>query len=362
MTLEEKVGQLCCFGWHARTALDDQARVCVEELHAGAMIVMGRNLHDTAQRPLPTIDALAVRTTLDSLQALAQIPLLLPTDQEGGRVARFGTAPFTQVPAAGTLSAPQAAYAAAYQMGRELHTVGVNANFAPVADINSNPDNPVIGDRSFGSTPEVVVPMVEAQVKGYAAAGILSCLKHFPGHGDTATDSHYALPTLAHSLETMRVRELAPFVAGIAAGAPCVMTAHILFPALDPTLPATLSPATLTGLLREQLGFKGLIVTDCLEMKAVADHWGTAQAALLAVQAGADMVLVCHTLERQRETYATLLAAARSGALPEARLEEAVARVLAAKQALSPTPFDPSVLGGTLHAAQATTLGATAPA
>lgn len=361
MTLEEKVGQLCCFGWHGCTALDKQARICVEELHAGGMVVMGRNLHNTAERPVPAIDPLAVRTMLDSLQVLANIPLFLPTDQEGGRVSRFGTAPFTQMPAAGTLTNPQAAYEAAYQTGMELRTVGVNANFAPVADINSNPDNPVIGDRSFGATPEAVSSLVEAQVQGYAAAGILSCLKHFPGHGDTTTDSHLALPTLPYSLEDIRARELMPFVAGIHMDVPCIMTAHILFPTLDPTLPATLSPTILTDLLRKQLGFNGLIITDCLEMRAVANRWGTAHAALLAVQAGADMVLICHTLERQRETYETLLAAARSGELPTSRIDAAVKRILTAKQAIMPIPFDPSILRGTVDSTQVTRLGTDAP-
>lgn len=361
LSLEERVGQLCCFGWHGCTRLDEQARVCVQELHAGAMVVMGRNLHDTSQRPAPPIDAPAVRAMLDALQALAKTPLLLATDQEGGRVARFGTLPFTRPPAAAALESVEAAYDSALQTGRELATVGVNANFAPVADINSNPENPVIGDRSFGKTPDEVTPKLLAQLQGYTDAGILPCIKHFPGHGDTGTDSHFALPTLPHTRETLEARELVPFQAGIAAGTPAVMTAHLLVPALDPELPATMSPAILTGLLRETLGFQGLIVTDCLEMRAVAERWGTAQAALAAVQAGADLVLVCHTLERQRETYETLLAAARSGTLPEARLNDAVARVLAAKAQLTAVAFDPALLGGTQHAMAATTLGAEAP-
>ena len=322
---------------------------------------MGRNLHDTRQKPAPEIDAAAVRAMLDALQSLAKTPLLLATDQEGGRVARFGTAPFTPPPAAATFTTPEDAFASAYKTGTELRTVGINANFAPVADINSNPENPVIGDRSFGASAEEVVPMVEAQVRGYANAGVLACLKHFPGHGDTATDSHFALPTLPHTLEAMESRELVPFRAGIAAGAPAVMTAHILFPALDEELPATMSRAILTGLLREKLGFTGLIVTDCLEMKAVAERWGTAQAALAAVKAGADLVLVCHTLERQRETYETLLTAARSGELSSSRLDEAIGHVLAAKARLAPLPYDPALLGGTHHETLATTLGAAAP-
>jgi beta-N-acetylhexosaminidase len=361
VTLEEKVGQVCCFGWHGCMALDEQARVCVQELHAGAMVVMGRNLHDTTQRPVPEINAPATRAMLEQLQALVKIPLLLATDQEGGRVARFGTAPFTRSPAAAALATPEAAYTAAFQMGRELATVGLTANFAPVADINSNPENPVIGDRSFGATVDEVVPKLLAQVRGYTEARILSCLKHFPGHGDTVTDSHFALPTLPHTLAALYARELVPFQEGIRAGVPAVMTAHVLLPALDPELPATMSQPILTGLLREALGFQGLIVTDCLEMKAVAERWGTARAALAAIQAGADLLLVCHTLERQRETHATLLAAALSGELPEARLNAAVARVLAAKALHSPVPFDPSLLRGVQQARTTTTLGAEAP-
>jgi beta-N-acetylhexosaminidase len=359
LTLEEKIGQLLCAGWHACCEIDAQAIACLTELHCGGLIVMGRNLHDTKIRPLPVINALAVRKMTDALQARSRIPLFIATDQEGGRVARFGTAPFTRQPAAALLLDP---YEAARQTGRELQMVGVNFNFAPVADINSNPKNPVIGDRAFGVTVESVVPKVIAQLRGYQDAGILSCLKHFPGHGDTAIDSHLALPTLPHTLSEMQARELVPFVAGIGADAPAIMTAHILFPALDAALPATMSQAILTELLRDQLGFDGLIVTDCLEMKAVADHWGTARAALEAVKAGADIVLVCHTLERQREVFELLLAAARSGELPESRIDSAARRILRAKNTLAPTPeFDPSVFGGTELLSEATTLGASAP-
>ena len=359
MTLGERVGQLLWLGWHECLGLDEQAIRCVEELHAGGMIVMGRNVRRPGEN---AIDAAGVRKTLDALQSRAKTSLLIGIDQEGGRVARLGTAPFTLAPPAEQIPGAAAARIWAQTVGEELSMVGVNANFAPVADVNSNPENPVIGDRSFGANPADVAEKVVAQVSGYLDAGVLPCVKHFPGHGDTATDSHFALPTLPHSLEKMESRELVPFRAGIAAGCPLVMTAHILFPALDSELSATLSEKILTGLLRETLGFDGAIVTDCLEMKAVADRWGTARAAVLAVKAGADLVLICHTWERQREAFDALKASVESREIPESRLDDAVARVQKLKARLAPTPpFDPARFAGT-STGSLSTLGENAPA
>ena len=358
MTLSEKVGQLLCAGWHGCLQSDTQATLCVEELHAGGMIVMGRNVRRAGET---VIDAAGVRAMLDHLQSRAKTPLLIPTDQEGGRVARLGTVPFTRLPPASEIGDEKSAFDAAHTQGRELSLVGINANFAPVADVHSNPKNPVIGDRSFGADPAHVAQMVSAQVKGYLKSGVLPCVKHFPGHGDTSVDSHFALPALPHPLGLMERRELVPFRAGISAGCPMVMTAHILFPALDPDLPATLSPAILTGLLRETLGFQGVIVTDCLEMNAIAERWGVARAAVLSVKAGADMVLICHTYERQKEAFDALKSAVESGELPESRLNDALARIQKLKAGITPAPpFDVALLGGT-DAGEIATLGESAP-
>lgn len=337
LSLAEKIGQMLCLGWGgegAYLAVNDQARDCVAGLKAGGMIVMGRNVQSPGEE---TINAAAVKTMLADLQNLApRIPLLIGTDQEGGRVARFGKSPFTRMPTAkaiGLTEDTELARAAARATGKELAAVGVNWNFAPDADVNSNPLNPVIGDRSFGDSPAVVGAMTAAQIKGYAEGGVLSCAKHFPGHGDTHLDSHLALPTVDVSLAELETRELVPFRAAIAAGAASLMTAHILFPRLDPSgVPATLSSVILTDLLRDTLGFTGLVVTDCLQMKAVADHWGTPRAAVLAAKAGADMLLVCHTWEQQKATYEALMAAAEAGELPPARIDEAVGRILAVKR------------------------------
>jgi len=335
LTLEEKIGQMLCLGWGGDDSLESvnaQAVTCVRDLKAGGMVVMGRNVQAQAE-PMPPVNTAGVRAMLDDMNDLADIPLLLPTDQEGGRVARF-RAPYTAMPPArvvGDAGDAELARRAARVTAAELRQAGVNWDFAPVADVNSNPANPVIGNRSFGTEPEPVARMVTAQVEGYREGGVLSCVKHFPGHGDTHLDSHLALPTLAFDLEQMEARELVPFRAAIAAGVPTIMTAHIVFPALDPDVPATLSPAILTGLLRERLGFTGLVVTDCLQMKAVATQWGTPRATVMAAKAGADMLLVCHTEELQRGAHAALLEAANSGELPLARIDQAVGRVLNAK-------------------------------
>ena len=273
LSLEDKIGQMLCLGWggpDSLCAVNDQARECIRDLRAGSAIVFGRNVQPQT-KPLPPIDAAAVRAMLDELQALAAIPLLVGTDQEGGRVARFGTEPFTRMPSArevGGRGSVELARRAAWATARELAAVGINWNFAPDADVDSNPANPVIADRSFDTDARVTADFVAAQVAGYAEGGVLACVKHFPGHGDTSVDSHFALPTLPFALGTMEERELVPFRAAIAADVPTIMTAHITFPALDPTgLPATLSHPVLTLLLRETLGFRGLVVTDSLEMR-----------------------------------------------------------------------------------------------
>jgi len=354
LTLEQKIGQMLCLGWDGPGCLldiNEQAREAVQELHAGSMILMGRNV----RTPLSdTIDITGVRAMTERLQALSpDIPLLVSTDQEGGQVTRLQLPPFTPLPSARTLGRagdPALACAVARLSGLELAAVGIQVNYAPVADVDSNPANPVIGDRSFGDT-ATTAAFVTTQIQGFTEAGTLSCAKHFPGHGDTYQDSHYALPSVAEPFSVLEERELPPFRAAIVAGIPAIMTAHILYPSVDNTgLPATLSAFWLTEILRNQLGFDGLIVTDCLEMRAVADHWGTARAAVLSARAGADLLLICHTRERQRAAYEALLEAAHSGELPLSRIEDAVRRVLAAKRRFLTRPQPPlSIIGCEAH-------------
>lgn len=343
LTLEQKVGQVLCLGWDADSERGDaltvnaHARALVEELGAGSIIVMGRNYARPEQ----------LRATLAELQSLAAVPLFVAVDQEGGSVNRFGP-PFTAFPgnmALGAIARDAAGLtrAQAELQAEELTAIGVNWNFAPVLDVNNNPDNPIIGIRSYGSDPARVAELGAAAVEGYQRNGLLACAKHFPGHGDTGVDSHHALPTIPGDRERLNSVELVPFRAAIAAGVGAIMTTHILFPALDSVNPATLSPAILTGLLRQELGYNGVVITDCLEMGAIADGVGVANATVEAIKAGADVALICHTLSVQRESRQALLDAVRSGELPESRLDEAVERVLAAKQRFPAAPR-PSVL------------------
>ena len=341
-TLREKVGQMLVLGWQGTSSAESQrvnayAAALVDDLAVGGIILMARNIDAPAQ----------VQSVLREMQARAERqslpPLLVAIDQEGGPRTRLRLPRFLPSPSAweiGQTRDPAQARAAARRMGEELRGLGVNWNFAPVLDVNNNPENPVIGHRSYGDTAENVAAMGVAAVRGYQEdAHILACGKHFPGHGDTNVDSHLALPRISHSLERLRDVELVPFQAAVAAGLAAVMTAHIVFDALDPALPATLSPAVLSGLLRGTMGFDGLVITDCLEMRGVAQGWGAPEAAVLAVIAGADMVLCCHTRETQQAIRDALVAAAESGRISPARIDASLARIAAAKARwLAPDP------------------------
>ncbi|MEU1801285.1 glycoside hydrolase family 3 protein [Streptomyces sp. NPDC019937] len=266
--------------------------------------------------------------------------VLVAIDEEGGDVTRLevrGGSSFPGNLALGAVDDTGLTHAVARELGRRLAACGVNLNWAPSADVNSNPDNPVIGVRSFGASPRLVARHAAAWIEGLQGAGVAACAKHFPGHGDTAVDSHHALPRIDADPDTLAARELVPFRAAVAAGTKAVMSAHILLPALDPARPATLSRAALHGLLRAPaaeggLGFDGLIVTDGIEMRAVADAYGIERGSVLAIAAGADAICVGGgladegTVLRLRDA---LVAAVTDGRLPEERLAEAAARVRA---------------------------------
>jgi beta-N-acetylhexosaminidase len=274
--------------------------------------------------------------------------VLVAADEEGGDVTRMEARRGSSFPgnlALGAVDDTGLTEAVAAELGRRLAECGVNLNWAPSADVNSDPGNPVIGVRSFGADPALVARHTAAYVTGLQSAGVAACTKHFPGHGDTATDSHHALPRIDVALETLHSRELEPFRAALAAGSRAVMSAHILVPALDRALPATLSPAALTGLLRGELGYDGLIVTDGIEMRAVADTYGIEHGTVLALAAGADAICVGgglageDTVLRLRDA---ILRAVRDGELPAERLADAAARVRAlASWATAAAPSGP---------------------
>lgn len=261
--------------------------------------------------------------------------VLVAIDEEGGDVTRLEVRSGSSFPgnhALGAVDDTGLTREVAAELGRRLAACGVNLNWAPSADVNSNPDNPVIGVRSFGADPLLVARHTAAYVEGLQSAGVAACTKHFPGHGDTAVDSHHDVPRIGVDPEVLRARDLAPFRAAIAAGSRAVMSAHILVPSLDPEYPATLSHRILTGVLREELGYDGLIVTDGMEMQAISATYGIERGSVLAIAAGADAICVGggladdDTVLRLRDA---LVGAVRAGELSEERLADAAMRVRA---------------------------------
>jgi len=256
-------------------------------------------------------------------------PAWIAIDQEGGAVSRL-PADATRVPGAMAIAAtgnPENAYRAGRITGEELRALGVNFDLAPVLDVNSNDANPVIGVRSYGDRPETVIRYALQMMNGLHDGGVLSCGKHFPGHGDTSVDSHLALPTVDKSLEQLRQIELAPFQAAVDAGIPAIMTSHIMFPQLDPQFPATMSRRILTDLLKTEMGFSGLVMTDCMEMKAVQHSFGTVKGALHAVKAGVDLVLVSHTASTAEAVALAIREALEAGDIDNAEWEQSLAKI-----------------------------------
>lgn len=287
------------------------------------------------------------------LKEEAARPFLLAVDQEGGRVARLRGEPFTNFPPLRELGRRKDA-ALAERVGRllalELRAVGFDWDFAPVLDVDTNPHNPVIGDRSLHREPAEVARLGTALARGLEAGGVASCAKHFPGHGDTTQDSHLTLPRLPHDLARLRAVELVPFRAYAAAGLASVMTAHVLFEAVDPGVPATMSPKVLDGILRQELGFSGVVVSDDLEMKAIADNYSVEDAAVRGALAGVDLFLVCHRADRQLAAIEALVRAVETGRVPRERIAQANQRLDALLARFAHPPEDRlAILGSDEH-------------
>jgi beta-N-acetylhexosaminidase len=326
MTLEEKIGQMIGGRYNAPFVSQDSDYLkgltdLVTKQKVGGMVIFGGEVYETAWLN-------------NYLQSRAKIPLLIAADFENGAAMRINGAtlfpPFMALGAAGSEDL-------AYQQGRitaaEGRAMGIHVNYAPVVDVNIDPDNPVISTRSAGEDPERVSRLAVAFIRGSQENGMPAAAKHFPGHGDTAVDSHSTLPTVVGGRERLDRVELYPFARAIEAGVEVIMTAHLYVPALDPTpgLPATLSPVILTELLRKQMGFKGLVVTDAMEMGGVTSAFPPGEAALKAVRAGVDMVLLPPDPPGAIET---LVMAVSSGRIPESRIDESVRRILRLKARL----------------------------
>lgn len=334
MSLREKVGQLFVVriealntGWGASsTELTLSARIGLRQYPVGGIVLFRQNVENPDQLQALTAD----------LQAASGTGLLVAVDEEGGNVARLANAAGFTLPkyqsaqAVGSTGDPANARAMGQTIGSYLKEYGINLDFAPVADVNTNPANPVIGKRAFSTDSVVAAQMVAAAVQGFHDAGVLCTLKHFPGHGDTAEDSHYGTATSTKTWAEMQAVEIQPFAAGITAGADVVMTAHIMTPnATQDGLPASLSYTMLTERLRGELGFTGVICTDSLSMQAIRDHFSPAEAAVMALNAGADILLMPASLP---EAFDGVLQAVQSGTISEERLNESVRRILTLKQ------------------------------
>mgnify|MGYP000849797366 CR=1 FL=1 len=303
-------------------------------------------------------DVFQVRALCASLAASApaDAPCVISIDQEGGRVARLreGVTLLPPMRTLGAIDDPALTRRAALAVGRELAALGINLDFAPVCDVDSNPANPIIGDRAFGRDAETVSRHVVAFVEGLDDARVLGCAKHFPGHGDTDTDSHLELPRVRHDLERLRRVELPPFRAAISAGVASVMSAHVLFDAVDPDVPATLSRAAMTTLLRDGVGGRQdfVIFSDDLHMKAVSARWGLETSAELAITAGCDGLLVCTDPDSQERVRCALADRARRDEAFAARLREAHDRMMRLRRRSPPRPLSERELSGVLCCAE----------
>jgi beta-N-acetylhexosaminidase len=318
-TLRQKTGQLFLVGCQGE-ALTREERLTFEQCSFGGFILFGHNCCEPRQ-------ILSLSRSL--WQCASEEPPFIAIDQEGGRVHRL-PAPFTQFPAASAIGArndPNLAYQLGHAVAVELAVTGINLNFAPVLDVNSNRQNPIIGDRSFGSDPNRVIAISSAWTRGLEEGGIIPCGKHFPGHGDTDQDSHFDLPVVDKPIEALMAADLPPFAHACRHGIESLMTAHVRFTSLDPDRPATLSEPIVTGLLRHQLGYDGVIFSDDMEMKAISDNYGLEDAAVLAVRAGVDSLLYCHDLHRAMAAFEFVCSEAERDPSVRAQVENGYRRI-----------------------------------
>jgi beta-N-acetylhexosaminidase len=328
-TLRRQIGQLLIAGFEGHT-LPVELVSLAREFGLGGVILFARNISEPAE---------VAELCHHAARLVPDLPLWISVDQEGGRVARLRT-PFTEWPPMATLGR-SGDLSLATRFGRalaaELRAVGITLDYAPVLDVLTNPKNPVIGDRALSDRADAVAVMGSAIVQALQSEGVAACGKHFPGHGDTSTDSHLELPLVEHPIERLRGVEFVPFKAAIAAGVTAIMTAHVMMPALDEQRPATLSRRIVHGLLREELGFNGVILSDDLEMKAIADGYAVPSAAVLSVEAGCDGVLICSgNHDVHAAALESLIHAVEEERLPIGRVEDALRRQRRAKEATMP--------------------------
>ncbi len=323
-----RAGQRVMVGFDGQAASSDVRRL-IRDWGAASVILFNRNVDAPEQ----------VAELVRELQAIARDaghawPLLVAVDQEGGRVARLRS-PWTEWPplrGLGRLASEEHARRMGEALAAELKACGIGCDFAPVVDVDTNPKNPVIGDRSFGDDPDLVGRLGAAMIRGLQGGGVVACAKHFPGLGDTDVDSHLDLPAVDHSRSRLEDVELRPFRKAIEAEVATIMTAHVLVRELDDRLPATLSPVLVEGLLRKEMAFGGVIVSDDLEMKAVAGRWRPGPAAVLAAKAGCDLLPVCKDPDAQVEAIEAVVRAVESEEISWKAMDAACGRIRLVKE------------------------------
>lgn len=334
MTLEEKIGQVVICGFHGTTP-NDEINTLIKRYHLGNVILFKRNIENPKQ----------LKELTSSLQDMAKIPLLIATDQEGGVVTRL-TEPFTVFPgnmATAATGNPKNAYLTGLIMAKEMRAVGINWDLAPVVDVNDLPENPGIGVRSYSDDPGIVAKFALEFVRGLHEGGVTACIKHFPGKGHSAKDAHLEMPVVDRDRKTLESIELLPYKRSIEFGIESIMPSHVYYPALceKRDLPATLSDAVMGALLKGEMKFEGVVLTDDLEMRGITNVLSASDAAHLSFKAGADVLMICHTFEEQIKVFEKIEEGVRNGKIPMERLNDAVKRVLKLKESIG-------LLGGKL--------------
>lgn len=326
LTLSEKIGQMIIAGFDGTTVTAD-TREQINQYKLGGLILFGPNVKSATQ-------LVNLTNGLKLANANNRIPLFISVDQEGGRVNRMPTS-IINTPTARTIgntNNDKYAYNIGKVIANELTSFGFNTDFAPVLDIQTNPKNTVIGDRSFGSYSSVVTKMGESMIKGIHSGNIIPVVKHFPGHGDTFVDSHLELPVVNKDLTSLKKLELIPFNNAIKNHVDMLMVTHILMKKLDSNYPASMSKTIITGLLRKQLGFEGIVITDDMTMGAISKHYNLKDAVVRSVNAGSDIILVGHGMENIRSVYNSLYTAAKNHTISEATINKSVYRILSLKR------------------------------
>ena len=336
-SIPEMTGQMIMAGFEG-TTLNPETEDLIRNHHVGGLILFSRNYENPEQ----------LYTLIRDLQNVASststgLPLFISVDQEGGRVARL-TEPFTQYPPLCCLGHAQSedlAYRFGLALATELMDVGINMDYAPVLDVHTNPENPIIGDRAIASDPDTVARLANSFIKGFKDRGMIPVGKHFPGHGDTHLDSHLDLPTVNRDAATLEAVELVPFRETIAQGLEVIMTAHVIYTAWDKKNTATFSKIILQDILRKKLGFQGIIMSDDLEMKAVEKYFPFDAFPRMGIEAGLDMFLICNSMKKARALHDQFVKDVNDGTIPTAPIQQSVERILHLKENLTLPPINP---------------------